>query len=49
MKRIAGVLLLFVLMIATPVAHADGTQVTMTFLGVNEIHDANYYVAHTRG
>jgi hypothetical protein len=44
-KRFAGVLLLFVSMIAAPRALADGTQVTMTFLGVNGIHDASYYVS----
>lgn len=45
MPRFAGVLLLLALMIAAPAALADGTQVMMTFVGVNGIHDANYYVS----
>jgi hypothetical protein len=49
MKRFAGVLLLFVLTIAAPAALADGTPVTMTFTGVNGIHDANYYVSPYQG
>jgi hypothetical protein len=49
MQRFAGVLLLFVLMVAVPAALADGTPVTMTFMGVNGIHDANYYVSPYQG
>jgi len=49
MKRFAGVLLLFVLMIAAPAALADGTPVTMTFTGVNGINDGHYYVSPYQG
>jgi PEP-CTERM motif-containing protein len=49
MKRFAGVLLLFVWMIAAPAALADGTSVTMTFVGVNGINDGHYYVSPYQG
>lgn len=49
MKRFAGVLLLLVLMVAVPAALADGTPVTMTFVGVNGINDGHYYVSPYQG
>jgi hypothetical protein len=49
MKRFAAVLFLFVLMIAVPRAHADGTPVMMTFTGVNGLNDGSYYVSPYQG
>lgn len=49
MKRCAGGLLLLVLLFAAPAALADGTSVTMTFVGVNGINDGAYYVSPYQG
>jgi hypothetical protein len=49
MKRFAGILLLFVLVIAAPPALADGTPVMMTFTAVNGINDGSYYVSPYQG
>jgi hypothetical protein len=49
MKRCAGGLLLLVLLFAAPTALADGTPVTMTFVGVNGINDGAYYVSPYQG
>jgi PEP-CTERM motif len=45
MKRVAGALLLGILLFAVPAALADETPVTMTFVGVNGINDGAYYVS----
>jgi hypothetical protein len=49
MKRFAWILILIALMIAAPAALADGTPVTMTFVGVNGINDGHYYVSPYQG
>jgi len=49
MKRFSGALLLVILFFAVPAAMADGTPVTMTFVGVNGINDGAYYVSPYSG
>jgi hypothetical protein len=49
MKRCIGGLLFLVLLFAAPSALADGTQVSMTFVGVNGINDGAYYVSPYQG
>lgn len=49
MKRFAGSLLFLALLFAAPAALADGTPVTMTFVGVNGINDGAYYVSPYQG
>jgi len=49
MKRLGRALLLAILLFAVPAAMADGTPVTMTFVGVNGINDGAYYVSPYSG
>src|SRR5260370_7952002 len=49
MKTTKILLLLAVMFMLTPMAHADSTPVTMVFTGVNGANDGHYYVSPYTG